>query len=172
MECDILILQFFVLVSFLEHFSGWSQTIYLFLCIQPNLRLVPQVENTEKVERLHVVLVNVWAFFLHGLWKGVSTKFKSVFCRSVFVGGTMHLVRVRNFGVVLLQSKSPSTPFHLLFLLLTDIWQSASLLSLMAVSPLGDIDTNSRRLRRPFRLTNSLRHACTALVGRKSHPNH
>ena len=61
------------------------------------------------------------------------------------MGGTMHLVRVRNFGVVLLQSKSRPTHFHLLFLLLTDVCQSAPLLKLLAVSPLGHIHTNWRK---------------------------
>ena len=57
----------------------------------------------------------------------------------------MYLVRVRNFGVVLLQSQSQPPPFHLLFLPLTEVCQNASLLVLMAVSPLGHIHTNWKK---------------------------
>ena len=87
--------------------------------------------------RWHVVKSQRLACFPHGLWKGVSAIIKPGFCISVFMGGTMHLDRVRNFGVVLLQSQSQPTPFHLLFLLLADVCQSASLLTLIAVSPLA-----------------------------------
>ena len=110
-------------------FPDCSQTMYLLLCIQSNLHFVVQLEKTKSLLRWHVVKVNVWACFPLGLW----------------MGGTVHLVRVRNFVVVLLQSQSQPTPFHLLFLLLTDVGQSASLLFLMAVSPLGHIQTNWRK---------------------------
>ena len=104
-----------------------------------------QIFNSLLNSSWHVVKVNVWACFPHGLWKGVSATIKPGFCISVFMGDTMHPVRVRNFGVVVLQSHSQPTPFHLFFLLLTDVCQTASLRILVAVSPLRHIHTNWRK---------------------------
>ena len=145
-----------IFISFFLLFRLLSNTIYLLLCIQPNLQFVVQLEKTKQLVRWHVAKVNVWACFSHGLCRSVSAIINRGFCINIFMDGTMHLVRVRNFGVVLLHSQSGPTPFHLLFLLLTDVCQSASLLTPMAVSPLGHTHTNWKKPPRR----------------RKSHSNH
>ena len=52
------------------------------------------VEEDAALTRWHVIEIDVWACFPHGLWEDTSAIVKPCFCVGVFGGGTVRVFRV------------------------------------------------------------------------------